>query len=344
MGCKRILISSDFYPALRRPNVQVVASGLAKVDGNTLTAKDGTSCEVDAIILATGFHAVDAPIAERLYGADGLSLAQSWNGDMRALRGTTIAGFPNLCMVIGPNTGLGHNSMIYMIESQLNYILDYLATLDRTGAAALDTRPGAQQALVRRHRAADGVHRVDHRRLRELVPQCRGAQPHAVAGIHDRVPPGHPPPGPGRVRTHPAAAGDGPLAGPAPRRHAARRRMAERRVSVAARCHQFAAGTPLAGDLADPDMCVHLWPGWAPGPWRPLATGWPPPGPPLRSRWTSCAPPDVEEVEALAMLSPSARVAPSTAAPAAVPMSGLVILTRFSFRCCPPGTGRDGAG
>jgi len=146
MGCKRILISSDFYPALRRPNVQVVASGLAKVDGNTLTAKDGTSCEVDAIILATGFHAVDAPIAERLYGADGQSLAQAWNGDMRALRGTTIAGFPNLCMIVGPNTGLGHNSMIYMIESQLNYIADYVATLDRTGAAALDTRPGAQQA------------------------------------------------------------------------------------------------------------------------------------------------------------------------------------------------------
>jgi cation diffusion facilitator CzcD-associated flavoprotein CzcO len=146
MGCKRILISSDFYPALERPNVQVVASGLAKVDGNTLTAKDGTSCEVDAIILATGFHAVDTPIAERIYGPDGISLAQAWNGDMRALRGTTIAGFPNLCMIVGPNTGLGHNSMIYMIESQLNYIVDYLATLDRTGAAALDTRPAAQQA------------------------------------------------------------------------------------------------------------------------------------------------------------------------------------------------------
>src|SRR5215470_8990157 len=117
MGCKRILISSGFYPALRRPNVQVVASGLAKDDGNTLTAKDGTSCEVDAIILATGFHAVDAPIAGLIYDADGRSLAQAWNGDMRALRGTTIAGFPNLCMIIGPNTGLGHNSMIYMIES-----------------------------------------------------------------------------------------------------------------------------------------------------------------------------------------------------------------------------------
>jgi cation diffusion facilitator CzcD-associated flavoprotein CzcO len=145
MGCKRILISSDFYPALCEPNVQVVASGLAKVDGNTLTAKDGTSCEADAIILATGFHAVDAPIAGRIYGPDGMSLAQSWAGDMRALRGTTIAGFPNLCMVIGPNTGLGHNSMIYMIESQLNYILDYIDTLDRTGAAAMDTRAGAQQ-------------------------------------------------------------------------------------------------------------------------------------------------------------------------------------------------------
>jgi len=108
---------------------------------------------VDAIILATGFHAVDAPIADRIYGADEMSLAQSWAGDMRALRGTTIAGFPNLCMVIGPNTGLGHNSMIYMIESQLNYILDYLGTLDRTRAAAMDTRPGAQQ------RWCDGIER-----------------------------------------------------------------------------------------------------------------------------------------------------------------------------------------
>jgi len=145
LGCKRILISSDFYPAVQRPNVQLIASGLAKVDGPVLTSQDGTSCEVDAVILATGFHAVDAPIAARIYGAEGISLAQAWGGDMRALRGTTIAGFPNLCMVIGPNTGLGHNSMIYMIESQLNYILDYLATLDRTGAAAMDARPVAQE-------------------------------------------------------------------------------------------------------------------------------------------------------------------------------------------------------
>ena len=145
MGCKRILLSSDFYPALTRPNVEVVGAGLARVAGRTVIAGDGTARDVDAIILATGFRAVDMPIAGRITGADGVTLAQAWGGDMRALRGTTVPGFPNLCLVIGPNTGLGHSSMIHIIESQLRYILDYLATLNRTGAAALDARRGAQE-------------------------------------------------------------------------------------------------------------------------------------------------------------------------------------------------------
>ena len=145
MGCKRILLSSDFYPALTRPNVEVVAAGLARVDGRTVIAGDGTGRDVDVIILATGFRAVDMPIAGRIAGAGGVTLAQAWGGDMRALRGTTVPGFPNLCLVIGPNTGLGHSSMIHIIESQLRYIVDYLATLDRTGAAALDARRGAQE-------------------------------------------------------------------------------------------------------------------------------------------------------------------------------------------------------
>ena len=145
MGCKRILLSSDFYPALVRPNVEVVGAGLARVDGRTAIAGDGTARDVDVIILATGFRAVEVPIAGRITGAGGVTLAQAWGGDMRALRGTTVPGFPNLCLVIGPNTGLGHSSMIHIIESQLRYIVDYLATLDRTGAAALDARPGAQE-------------------------------------------------------------------------------------------------------------------------------------------------------------------------------------------------------
>ena len=145
MGCKRILLSNDYYPALARSNVQVVASGLSKVDGSTLISQDGTAHEVDVIILATGFHAVDAPIAEHVFGIGGTSLAESWQGDMRALRGTTVAGFPNLCLVIGPNTGLGHNSMVHIIESQVQYIVDYVKALDHLGAAALDPRPDAQK-------------------------------------------------------------------------------------------------------------------------------------------------------------------------------------------------------
>jgi cation diffusion facilitator CzcD-associated flavoprotein CzcO len=146
MGCKRILLSDDFYPALARPNVRVVASGLAKVDGQILTAQDGTSCEADAIIFATGFRVTDMPIAQRIVGPGGVSLAGTWRGDMAALRGTTVSGFPNMCLVIGPNTGLGHNSMIHIIESQLSYIRDYVKTVaGLADAAALDARPGAQQ-------------------------------------------------------------------------------------------------------------------------------------------------------------------------------------------------------
>jgi cation diffusion facilitator CzcD-associated flavoprotein CzcO len=145
MGCKRILLSNDYYPALTQPNVNVVASGLSKVDGNTLISQDGSAHEADVIILATGFHAVDAPIAEHVYGIGGTSLAESWQGDMRALRGTTVAGFPNLCLVIGPNTGLGHNSMVHIIESQVQYIVDYVKTLDHLDVAALDPRPDAQK-------------------------------------------------------------------------------------------------------------------------------------------------------------------------------------------------------
>jgi cation diffusion facilitator CzcD-associated flavoprotein CzcO len=145
MGCKRILLSNDYYPALAQPNVDVVAAGLAKVDGSTLTAQDGTSHDVDAIAFATGFQATDVPIARHIYGAAGVSLAEAWNRDMRALRGTTVPGFPNMCLIIGPNTGLGHNSVVHIIESQLSYIADYLATLDRTGAAALDARPAAEE-------------------------------------------------------------------------------------------------------------------------------------------------------------------------------------------------------
>ncbi|MFI9806335.1 flavin-containing monooxygenase [Streptomyces sp. NPDC052301] len=144
IGCKRILLSSTYYPALARPNVDLVASGLSEIRGSTVVAADGTEAEVDAIIFGTGFHVTDMPIAERVVGAEGITLAESWKSGMQALRGAAAAGFPNFMTVIGPNTGLGNSSMILMIESQLNYMADYLRQLDVLGGrTALDARPAA---------------------------------------------------------------------------------------------------------------------------------------------------------------------------------------------------------
>lgn len=144
IGCKRILLSNTYYPALTRANVDVVASGLAKIDGSTLVAADGSTAEVDAIIFGTGFHVTDMPIADRVVGTEGRTLAEVWRDGMKSLRGATAAGFPNWMTIIGPNTGLGNSSMILMIESQLNYMADYLRQLDVLGGrAALDARPAA---------------------------------------------------------------------------------------------------------------------------------------------------------------------------------------------------------
>jgi len=151
IGCKRILLSSTYYPALARPNVDVVASGLSEIRGSTVVAADGSTAEVDAIVFGTGFHVTDMPIADRVVGADGRTLAEAWQGGMQALRGASAAGFPNWMTIIGPNTGLGNSSMILMIESQLNYMADYVRQLDVLGGrVALDARPAAVDTWNRR--------------------------------------------------------------------------------------------------------------------------------------------------------------------------------------------------
>ncbi|MFD9790360.1 flavin-containing monooxygenase [Streptomyces sp. NPDC059070] len=151
IGCKRILLSSEYYPALAKPNVDLVAAGLSEVRGATLVAADGTETEADAIVFGTGFHVTDMPIAERVVGADGHTLAEAWKDGMASLRGATAAGFPNWMTIIGPNTGLGNSSMILMIESQLSYMADYLRQLDVLGGrVALAARPSAVGAWNRR--------------------------------------------------------------------------------------------------------------------------------------------------------------------------------------------------
>ncbi|HET9254383.1 MAG TPA: NAD(P)/FAD-dependent oxidoreductase [Pseudonocardiaceae bacterium] len=153
LGCKRILISSDYFPALTRPNVELVASGATRAGEHWVQAADGTRREADTIIFGTGFQVTTAPMATWIRGRDGRSLAEAWSGGAQAHRGTTVAGFPNLFLLVGPNTGLGHSSLIYMIESQIAYVLDALRYLRRSGAAAAEVRPEAQLAynqIVRR--------------------------------------------------------------------------------------------------------------------------------------------------------------------------------------------------
>ncbi|MER6615130.1 flavin-containing monooxygenase [Streptomyces xantholiticus] len=151
IGCKRILLSSTYYPALAQPNVDVVASALGEVRGSTLVAADGTQTEADVIIFGTGFHVTDMPIAERVVGAEGITLAEAWKDGMESLRGATAAGFPNWMTIIGPNTGLGNSSMILMIESQLNYMADYMRQLNLLGeGSALAARPSSVHAWNRR--------------------------------------------------------------------------------------------------------------------------------------------------------------------------------------------------
>jgi len=146
IGCKRILISNDYYPALDRDNVDVVTDRIAKVTANAVVTTDGTEREIDAVIVATGFHTTDLPIAAHIRGRDGVSLAEHFaEHGMQAYKGATVAGFPNLFFIVGPNTGLGHSSMVFMIESQIAYVLDALAKMRATGVAAVEPTPQAQK-------------------------------------------------------------------------------------------------------------------------------------------------------------------------------------------------------
>ena len=146
IGCKRILPTDEWYPALVQPNVEVVSEGIREVRPRSIALADGSEREVDTIIFGTGFHVTDLPIAELIRGRDGRSLSETWRGSPSAYKGTAVAGYPNLFFMVGPNTGLGHNSIVFMIESQIEYVADALRTMRRRGARTLEVRPEAQAA------------------------------------------------------------------------------------------------------------------------------------------------------------------------------------------------------
>ncbi|HEX6348809.1 MAG TPA: NAD(P)/FAD-dependent oxidoreductase [Candidatus Dormibacteraeota bacterium] len=144
-GCKRLLPSNHYYPALTRPNVELVTASIHEVLTGSVVTADGAEHELDALILATGFWVTDNPIFERIRGRSGRSLVEAWAGrGMSAYKGTAVAGFPNLFVLAGPNTGIGHTSLVFMIEAQYRYVLAALHTLQRQGRRVLEVRPEAQ--------------------------------------------------------------------------------------------------------------------------------------------------------------------------------------------------------
>ena len=139
LGCKRVLLSNTYYPAVSAPNARVVTTGIREVVPRGVVTEDGSLHEADTMIFGTGFMVTDPPVAHRLVGADGRTLAQHWaERGMQALHGLTVSGFPNLFFLVGPNTGLGHTSIIVVIEAQVQHLLAALDAMDAGGLASIE--------------------------------------------------------------------------------------------------------------------------------------------------------------------------------------------------------------
>lgn len=147
VGGKRILIHDDYYPALARDNVELVTSPIDHAEPEGLVTEDGRRHDFDVIIMATGFdtNSFLAPLA--IEGLDGRTLEKEWKEGAEAYLGIAVTGFPNLYLMYGPNTNLGHNSIIFMIECQANYILRCVKALGERGLRYLDLRPEVQRAF-----------------------------------------------------------------------------------------------------------------------------------------------------------------------------------------------------
>ncbi len=148
LGCKRILISDDYFAAIAAPNVEVVTDAITRVTPAGVVTADGREHEVDAIVLGTGFRIQEFPFGRHIRGRDGRTLAEAWASTMTAHLGTTVAGFPNLFLLQGPNSVLGHSSVIIMIEAQIEHVLNALRAMRETGATAIEPTPEAQAAFV----------------------------------------------------------------------------------------------------------------------------------------------------------------------------------------------------
>lgn len=148
IGCKRILISNSYYPAFMQSHVHLQSTALARVEENSIIGVDGSRFEVDVLVYATGFHSARQPYARTVFGRDGQSLSDAWRDGMRGYASTAVHGFPNFFVLNGPNAGLGHSSSIYMMETQIDYVLGAITHLQQAGVTSIDVRAEAEQDYV----------------------------------------------------------------------------------------------------------------------------------------------------------------------------------------------------
>jgi cation diffusion facilitator CzcD-associated flavoprotein CzcO len=151
IGCKRVIISSTLYPALSRSNVSLHSreQGIAAIDETGIVTQDGQQhIDLDLIVWSTGYDATDGVISYPVTGKNGTQLSDFWAQYPRAYLGTSLPDFPNLFIVTGPNTGIGHTSALFIIESQMNYILDCIRTLKEQGLRSIEVRPEAERTYT----------------------------------------------------------------------------------------------------------------------------------------------------------------------------------------------------
>ena len=153
IGCKRILPPTSGIRPSASDNVELVTGGAAEVRENSIVGADGVEREVDAIIYGTGFHVADMPAASIIRGRDGRSLDETWGGGPSALWGSTVPGFPNFFFLLGPSTGGGHSSVVYMSEAQMTYVIEALRAMDREGRRLSSARPEAVERSIARSTA-----------------------------------------------------------------------------------------------------------------------------------------------------------------------------------------------
>jgi cation diffusion facilitator CzcD-associated flavoprotein CzcO len=143
VGCKRVVISDDYYPALLRENVSVETTGIKQITKSGIETQDGQVHEFDSIVYGTGFASTEFLAPLDVEGSQGVNLNDAWKDGAEAYLGITMPNFPNFFMLYGPNTNLGHNSIIFMIECQVNYVLSCLDKMEAQNATSMDLKPAA---------------------------------------------------------------------------------------------------------------------------------------------------------------------------------------------------------